>query len=286
MSNDKIMTMLQEKSQPEYYRFIAEDDEKCCDDCKKHNDKIFQENDPDIPKLPIHPNCRCKLERFEFIKEQNILSKKISNNFNVHEKNANDLAAQIIKIQHNNSILSDEKNFIFFDGRYFVANTGDILFDAISGKAIYERVSISNGTDGSIISTKTFSFDYSYERQGMKNTGGIPSGLYYIKKSEERSLYTSPYSHGLKRSAWGSYSWTLHPATGTNTRNRGGFFIHGGNEYGSAGCIDLKNKDVEFKKYLESISQEKIYIFVDYPQQNINISDSEIIFHSEQSRLR
>ena len=62
MSNDKIMTMLNEKSQPEYYRFVAEDDEKCCDDCKKHNDKIFQENDPDIPKLPIHPNCRCKYE--------------------------------------------------------------------------------------------------------------------------------------------------------------------------------------------------------------------------------
>ena len=36
MSNDKIMTMLQEKSQPEYYRFVAEDDEKCCDDCKKY----------------------------------------------------------------------------------------------------------------------------------------------------------------------------------------------------------------------------------------------------------
>ena len=74
MSNDKIMTMLQEKSQPEYYRFVAEDDEKCCDDCKEHNDKIFQENDPDIPKLPIHPNCRCKLVKLEVEETENVKS--------------------------------------------------------------------------------------------------------------------------------------------------------------------------------------------------------------------
>ena len=74
MSNDKIMAMLNEKSQPEYYRFVAEDDEKCCDDCKEHNDKIFQENDPDIPKLPIHPNCRCKLVKLEVEETENVKS--------------------------------------------------------------------------------------------------------------------------------------------------------------------------------------------------------------------
>ena len=62
MSNEKIMTMLQEKSQTEYFCFVAEDDEKCCDACKNHNNEIFQENDPDMPQLPIHPNCLCNVD--------------------------------------------------------------------------------------------------------------------------------------------------------------------------------------------------------------------------------
>ncbi len=74
MSNDKIMAMLNEKSQIEYYRFVAEDDEKCCDKCKEHNNKIFQENAPDMPKLPIHPNCRCKLVKLEVEETENVKS--------------------------------------------------------------------------------------------------------------------------------------------------------------------------------------------------------------------
>lgn len=68
------MIMLQEKSQPEYFRFVAEDDEKCCDACKNHNNEIFQENDPDMPQLPIHPNCRCKLVKLEVEETENVKS--------------------------------------------------------------------------------------------------------------------------------------------------------------------------------------------------------------------
>ena len=38
--------------------------------------------------------------------------------------------------------------------------------------------------------------------------------------------------------AWGNYRITIHPFTTTETYGRGGFFIHGGDQLGSAGCID------------------------------------------------
>ena len=43
-------------------RFVSEQGENSCRDCLKHHNQIFEENDKDRPKLPIHPNCRCKYE--------------------------------------------------------------------------------------------------------------------------------------------------------------------------------------------------------------------------------
>jgi hypothetical protein len=40
-------------------------------------------------------------------------------------------------------------------------------------------------------------------------------------------------------SAWGHHRVWLHPKDGTTTFGRGGFSIHGGDDPGSAGCIDL-----------------------------------------------
>ena len=83
MSNDKIMAMLNEKSQIEYYRFVAENDNKCCDKCKKYNNKIFKDTDENIPKLPIHPNCRCKLIKIKV--EQANKNSTVKNIKNVKE---------------------------------------------------------------------------------------------------------------------------------------------------------------------------------------------------------
>ena len=45
------------------------------------------------------------------------------------------------------------------------------------------------------------------------------------------------------RQSWdrrvGRYRITIHPLPLTACYGRGGFFIHGGEEFGSAGCIDL-----------------------------------------------
>jgi hypothetical protein len=39
--------------------------------------------------------------------------------------------------------------------------------------------------------------------------------------------------------AWGDYRIWLEPMPGTDTLGRGGFSIHGGASFGSAGCVDL-----------------------------------------------
>ena len=43
-------------------RFVSEQGESSCDACLKYHKQIFEENDKNRPKLPIHPNCRCKYE--------------------------------------------------------------------------------------------------------------------------------------------------------------------------------------------------------------------------------
>lgn len=42
---------------------------------------------------------------------------------------------------------------------------------------------------------------------------------------------------------WGDYRVPLHPNDGANTFGRDGFFMHGGDDPGSAGCIDVGPND-------------------------------------------
>ena len=59
MDLDAIIQRLSEVSLPKYWYFTAEKDGKCCDKCRSIDGKVFREDDPAIPKLPLHPNCRC-----------------------------------------------------------------------------------------------------------------------------------------------------------------------------------------------------------------------------------
>ena len=36
-------------------------DDRVCDDCASHDGEIYNYDDPDIPSLPQHNNCRCRL---------------------------------------------------------------------------------------------------------------------------------------------------------------------------------------------------------------------------------
>lgn len=69
--------------------------------------------------------------------------------------------------------------------------------------------------------------------------GPIPEGKYWIRLDEIQSNWL-----GRRRSqkAWGNHWVTIHVYPGTKTHKRGGFFIHGGTEPGSIGCIDLTSE--------------------------------------------
>ena len=139
-----------------------------------------------------------------------------------------------------------------FDGR--TLSGSDFSFPAASGVPTSQATSIDRnwgiGYVDTIVTTES-TFSYEGSRQVIVNVGPIPEGSYRFFRSEERNLWTSPYSHGLRRSSWGSYSWSLYPNTGTNTLGRSGFFIHGGSSWGSAGCIDLTCHDKNFQQALQ-----------------------------------
>lgn len=86
--------------------------------------------------------------------------------------------------------------------------------------------------------------------QKLKNIGPIPEGKYILKSGElhnydKASLYNKVVNW---RGDWGKNRIQLHPLKGTNTFGRTGFNIHGGKEWGSAGCIDLQKNMPSFAR--------------------------------------
>lgn len=127
---------------------------------------------------------------------------------------------------------------LMFNGKVLEAAgaVGGISFPAASGKP-----------------DEKGNFDYSPQRQTVPYKGPIPEGEYWIQPSQLwennwiKSVIRTP------RSAWGNYRITIHPYPTTQTHGRGGFFIHGGNTAGSAGCIDLT---VHMDKFVERLKKE------------------------------
>ena len=111
------------------------------------------------------------------------------------------------------------------------------------GKAeyAYPAVSGKRQADGS--------FSYTPERQMAPNGGPIPEGAYWINPEEIWQLEW--YNFWTSEDGWGKYRVAVHPFTTTVTHGRGGFFIHGGKNPGSAGCIDLTSNISKFVKDLE-----------------------------------
>jgi hypothetical protein len=118
-----------------------------------------------------------------------------------------------------------------FDGlklRAVNSNNGNIVasWDAISGRPGNQSANTSN----------------------VVNTGPIPEGNWSISTSNILDMADLPIwrqymsetgilspSGGV--SSWGSAFTRIEPAEGTETFGRDGFYLHGGNEAGSAGCI-------------------------------------------------
>jgi hypothetical protein len=83
--------------------------------------------------------------------------------------------------------------------------------------------------------------------------GPIPQGTYFLTPSEFSGVSGLRY---ILRNRIGLYDWghwrvPLHPYPGTKTFGRSGFFLHGGNEPGSAGCIDVGHCDARIHDALK-----------------------------------
>lgn len=112
-----------------------------------------------------------------------------------------------------------------------------------------------------------------------KVSGPIPEGQWLVKQSNLQEYKDLPISDKLLsnvtdllkaaidngphvgawsggRSSWGPARIWLEPAQGTNTLGRTRPTIHGGDSYGSAGCIDLAPNMDNFVKYFKQTKQD------------------------------
>lgn len=162
-----------------------------------------------------------------------------------------------------------------YDGDYLTANAYRISQqgDTINKKSFKKRAysGRSVGKDGN----NNPLFDFSNEAQLKEGEGPIPEGDYYINPQNIQRYEPTNYEEvgnivagainsyiidpiGVKRIGnrpGGKYSWgagliDIIPES-TNTTKRGGFTIHGGEEPGSAGCIDMLDNDDELFKFIE-----------------------------------
>lgn len=46
----------------EKYIFRTQMDHRVCPECKQYENQEFKPEDTDIPKIPVHPNCRCTMD--------------------------------------------------------------------------------------------------------------------------------------------------------------------------------------------------------------------------------
>lgn len=143
-----------------------------------------------------------------------------------------------------------------------------ISYDAVSGKG---------EMDPNDYWKMRKTFDYSLENQKKGNVGPIPEGLYFINKNEIQKRSDQPFYKQVANNfgfgsfpggdqSWGNNRWWIKPDVGTETYGRGGFTLHGGEIWGSRGCIDLaKGLDGFTKNFMKNQNGTgKVYLKVDY----------------------
>lgn len=146
-----------------------------------------------------------------------------------------------------------------------------VSFHAVSGRP-------QENKDGS------YSFSYSDARQKDKGKGGLPEGIYSINKSElqfwadlsiaNKTISTTGLGGAWKggQYAWGRHRYWINPEDGTNTYGRNNFSIHGGDSWGSAGCIDLETSGArDFSRTIMQRLGEKVYLQVDYSTEELKL---------------
>ena len=276
--------------------YVADNGKNTCRECLENDGEIFDIDDPDLPQLPIHPNCRCKyvsasdpqndvsedVERYRIVKA-------LKEDRGIEEEEPTSLAQQIIDARRENSKLREQKLFLLFNGRHLMSSDGKLLLDAVSGQPVsIKEKEVSVNTAASLKTVRKIKFDYSYQRQAIKNEGALPQGLYRIG-CEESGCFAKGnlIKHMFGLGSWGSYHWRLIPSQYTDTRGRDrhSFTVHGGAEPGSAGCIDLASGDTDLKKYLDTLDMTSICIYARYPDSEIVVEDTKFIYPNFKSLI-
>ena len=108
--------------------------------------------------------------------------------------------------------------------------------------------------------------------QGVENYGPIPEGEYTLDPSQTSSYTESwldgvlhPRKYNSSPEGWGPKRVPLDGRRGTNMRGRGGFFLHGGDYVGSAGCLDVGPWILYVLRMVSALTGGKpIVLIVDY----------------------
>lgn len=118
--------------------------------------------------------------------------------------------------------------------------------------------------------------DYQEPRfQNVRNKGPLPEGLYHFNKDEFQKYEDLPLHHkifaplGMGRwpggvDSWGRVRVDLHPDSRNQMYGRGNLTIHGGDEFGSRGCIDLENAMDDFYSSNQIEDQNRFPLIVRY----------------------
>ena len=65
MEIEKITQELKQSETEKYVKFISDKGENSCKTCLQYHGQIFKIDAPQKPKIPLHPNCRCKYENVD-----------------------------------------------------------------------------------------------------------------------------------------------------------------------------------------------------------------------------
>ena len=153
-------------------------------------------------------------------------------------------------------VVNDPVNFVDPWGlERAVYNGHEVVIYGNEGNVVAKYLATSGGR-GSIFSD-----------QDITGYGPIPEGRYWIDPAlTDVWHWWDPYDYDwwFKTSAWGYYRTPLEPI---DPQKRGGFFIHGGLFPGSAGCIDLTNRNEDFHDWLE-LYDAPLLIEVKYPKKD------------------
>lgn len=225
------------------WRWHSEDGDNTCDECASRDGEIY-DSEEDIPEIPVHPNCRCTITEDVIGPDGRTLSSKAyspKKSTIVTEKATNTPAE---KATFEKPVNTKPGQYAVFDGKTLaVYNAGEKVaeFAGVSGKPGYQ----------------------SSQYQNKKDTGPIPAGTYVARKKDFQNR--DDYGPIKKYTSWpgGEHGWGKHrvwlePSKETDTYGRGGFSIHGGEEPGSAGCIDLTSEMPAFADWFKKNGKDLI----------------------------